>query len=238
MYVFSSLPRGSPLLTTWPHPRWPGTSLCCRRGAPGFGRWGNLRPVGDEDGRGCLMAHSGPFPWTTLALWSSQGDRIQCCPQSHIVPGLWAYLTLSRFLRGAQRGQAGGSDGGALCGRPHLPPALAGLLPFSSRRLITVMEACPLSPLHSTVLWLEGHSHLLFFCSLCGFCSLPVCPPRALLGIHLYTSGFQRRGARDRPSERWCALFVLLCKRLLQKSKVFSKQGLNQCNDIFFLFVI
>ena len=177
-----------------------------------------------------------------LDYWSSQGDRIQCCPQSHISPGHQAYLTLSRFLQGAQRSQAGGSDGGALCGRPHLPPALAGLLPFSSRRLITVTEACPLSPLHSTVLWLEGHSHLLFFCSLSGFCSLPVCPPRTLLGIHLhtnlYTSGFQRRGASDCPSERWCALFVLLYKRLLQKSKVFSKQGLNQCNDIVSLFVI
>ena len=180
-----------------------------------------------------------PLP---LDYWSSQGDRIQCCPQSHISPSHQAYLTLSRFLRGAQRSQAGGSDGGALCGRPHLPTALAGLLPFSSRQFITVTEACPLSPLHSTVLWLEGHSHLLFFCSLSGFCSLPVCPPRTLLGIHLhtnlYTSGFQRRGASGCPSERWCALFVLLYKRLLQKSKVFSKQGLNQCNDIFSLFVI
>lgn len=130
---------------------------------------------------GLLMAIPVLAPWTTLALWSSQGDRIQSCPQPHVSPGHWATSPLAdsyKEPRGAERRAAAGLPS---VGRPHLSPASAGLLQFSSRRLITVMEACPLRPLHSTVLWLEGHSHLLFFHSLCGFCCLPVCPPRTLL---------------------------------------------------------
>lgn len=34
--------------------------LVLQTGAPGFGRWENLRPVGDEDGRGASNGHSSP----------------------------------------------------------------------------------------------------------------------------------------------------------------------------------
>ena len=181
LYVLSSVPRGSRFLTTWPHPRWPGTSLCYRRGAPGFGRRENLRPVGDEDGRGASNGHSSPCPLDhtgPLVFSARQDSELPSVPRLSRPLG---YLPFSRFLQGAQRGRAAGSGRAALCWPASPLSSLSWLLQFSSRRLITVMEACPLRPLHSTVLWLEGHSHLLFFHSLCGFCCLPVRPPRTLL---------------------------------------------------------
>lgn len=148
---------------------------------PWVGRRENLRPVGDEDGRGASNGHSSPCPLDhtgPLVFSARQDSELPSVPRLSRPLG---YLPFSRFLQGAQRGRAAGSGRAALCWPASPFSSLSWLLQFSSRRLITVMEACPLRPLHSTVLWLEGHSHLLFFHSLCGFCCLPVRPPRTLL---------------------------------------------------------
>lgn len=79
---------------------------------------------------GLLMAIPVLDPWTTLALWSSQGDRIQSCPQSHVSPGHWATSPLAdsyKEPRGAERRAAAGLPS---VGRPHLSPASAGFCSF------------------------------------------------------------------------------------------------------------
>lgn len=129
---------------------------CVTDRGPGFGRWENLRPVGDEDGRGASNGHSGPCPLDHTGPLVFSGDRIQSCPQPHVSPGHWATSPLADSYKEPRGGRAAERGRAALCWpASHLSPASAGLLQFSSRRLITVMEACPFRPLHSTVLWLE-----------------------------------------------------------------------------------
>lgn len=113
----------------------------------------------------------------TLAFWSSQGDRIQCFPRSLISPDYWLTSSLAdSYWKEEPRGARVGAGGG----RGTLLVSLTFPKPW--------LTFCSLLPDGSFLWWKQVASDpciqqsfnwkalSLLFCSVSGFCSLPVQP--------------------------------------------------------------
>lgn len=136
------------------------------------------------------------------------------------------YLTFSRFLQGAQRAERRAAAGLPSVGRPHFSPASAGLLQFSSRRAHycdgSMSPSDPFCIQQS--FGLEGHSYCSSF-TLSVDSAVCLCVHPELCYTNLYTSDSER-GVSDHPSERWCALFVRLCKNgCFRNQRYFRSRG-------------